>query len=239
MKPNMLVCPHDTAKNPGRWYFLAQYAALQGMPVHFDISLDFVEFHQQLANADIVYANPQDAVHLIADRGFLPLVRPADIYDEVVFIANHKVDNPNIQSINGRSIASVTSMLITNIGLDILEREAVKPADIQSADTWLDVLNIVRAGEVAYGFMYKDTYDGLSEENRNSVNVFYVSAEKRVFHSICVNATMAADAEKWKALFLSMHTNDDGKMTLEELGIKEWYPVSDGAFAEINRLAAT
>ncbi len=236
MKPTMMVCPHDTAKNPGRWYFLTQYAAMSGYPIHLEISLDFVDFHEQLGNADLVYANPQDALRLINDRGFSAIARSSGIYDEVVFIANHKIINPSLKSLDGQALATVTSLIPTSIGLSVLDREGIRPSEIKSADTWLMVFDLVRSGQVAYGFMYKDTYNGLSEDNRKSVNAFYVSAERQVFHSMCIGPTVAEHKEQWQQALLSMHTNADGKMALEELGFEKWLPVLDNEVEGIQKL---
>ena len=239
MKHTMLVCPHDTAKNPGRWYFLTQYAAMQGYPLHLEISFDFAEFHEQLIDADIVYANPQDAAQLVNDRGFVPIARPIGIYDEVIFIANHKIADPSLMSLDGQALATVTSMLVTGIGLSVLAREGVQPSEIKSTDTWLMVLDLVRTGQVDYGFMYKDTYEGLSEDNRKSVNAFYVSAEQQAFHSICIDSATVTHKEQWQQALLSMHMNADGKMALEELGIEKWVPVLEDEFDGIQKLVNT
>ena len=112
----------------------------------------------------------------------------------------------------------------------------VRPSEIRSADTWLIVFDLVRSGQIDYGFMYKDTYNGLSEDNRKSVNAFYVSAEQQVFHSMCIGPRAAEHKEQWQQALLSMHTNADGKMTLEELGFEKWLPTLDDEFEGIQKL---
>jgi phosphonate transport system substrate-binding protein len=232
----MLVCPHDTASNPGRWYFITQYAAMERMPIHFELSLDFDEFHEKLGDVDIVYSNPQDAVRLVTEMGFVPIARPSGIYDEVVLIANPKLENPSLTAVNGQPLATVTSMLATAVGISMLEHQSVKPSEIIAADTWLSVLQMVREGDVDYGFMYKDTYMGLSEDNQQSVTNVCLSTEQSAFHSICLGPRLLPEKEIWQKLFLTMHENENGRMTLAELEIEKWLPVTTEEFEKIRAL---
>jgi ABC-type phosphate/phosphonate transport system substrate-binding protein len=51
----LMVCPHDTAKEPDRWFRFAQYLSQRlGTPVNFSVALDFDEFHQRMAYTDIL-----------------------------------------------------------------------------------------------------------------------------------------------------------------------------------------
>lgn len=236
MKPSMLVCPHDTANNPGRWYFITQYAAMEGMPIRFEMSLDFDEFREKLGDVDIVYSNPQDSVRLVTEMGFTPVARPSGIYDEIVLIANPALENPSLTAVNGQPLATVTSLLATAVGISMLENQSIQPSEIISADTWLSVLQMVREGDVSYGFMYKDTYEGLSEDNQKSVTNVCISTEQSAFHSICLGQRLLPEQEKWTQLFLSMHENENGRMTLEELGIEKWLPVTSAEFDKVKAL---
>ncbi len=89
-KLSLMVCPHDTAKRPERWFAFAQYLArkLEEPRVVFSPSLGFEDFHQRMASADLIYANPQDTHHLCRERGYQPIARAANLFDEVVIIAN-------------------------------------------------------------------------------------------------------------------------------------------------------
>jgi hypothetical protein len=120
-KLNLLVCPHDTAKNPERWFRFVQYlnhklTAISEVQLHFDLSIDFNDFHGKMDKADLVYANPADTAKFL-EKNFVSLVRPSNLYDEVVFISSSDHSVLNLSSLNGIPVASVATMLATKVGL--------------------------------------------------------------------------------------------------------------------------
>lgn len=222
-----MVCPHDTAKNPERWFFLTQYLSTK-LEAHivFDNVLDFHEFHQTFGESDIIYANPQDSVHLVMDQGFTPLVRPEGMYDEVVFIAGEDIENPTLNSLQGKPIGTVTSMLPTKIGLHVLHQQGIEPQEFIGRDSWLAVVNGIIKGELDFAFVYKDTYDDLSPMSKEMFQKFFVSQEKLAFHSINLGSRLADRQSELAELFLGMDGDDTGREVLGKLLISKWLPVS-------------
>ncbi|NTV65191.1 MAG: phosphate/phosphite/phosphonate ABC transporter substrate-binding protein, partial [Oscillochloris sp.] len=116
----LMVCPHDTVRNPEGWYRLIQYMTSHfGLHIHFELCFDFAEFHQNIGQADIVYANPSDALKLI-NQGYRPLVRPADIYDEALIVGGPEGELPDLSAISGATVATVENLLPTRIALKML-----------------------------------------------------------------------------------------------------------------------
>ncbi len=222
-----LVCPHDTASHPERWYMFVQYLAQQlSTHIQFDISLDFEDFHSMMGSADLVYANPSDTFHLMQQKGLTPLVRPENIYDEVVFVASHDIANPTLESLQGARLASVTSLLPTNIALHILKNRSIEPAEVVDHESWLSVMGAIWRGEVEYGIVYKDTYDELSEQGKGMGNAFHVSNERIAFHALGFEPALAAQRQELERVLLGMHTDEKGQEVLKELHVTRWVSIA-------------
>lgn len=218
----LMVCPHDTANNPERWYLLAQYlSARLKTHIKFDIALDFQEFHENLAEGDLIYANPQDSLKLIEERGFVPLVKPKGIYDEVVFIANNSLPNPSIKSMANNKIATAGSF-IAKMGLHILENHAITPGEIVNQESWLTVVNSVVRGEVNYAFLYDGTYHELSDYSKEMINAFFFSKEKFAYHSFNISPKLLDKRAEIESVMLQMGETPKGRSLLEALEIEGW-----------------
>jgi ABC-type phosphate/phosphonate transport system substrate-binding protein len=237
---HLMVCPHDTANNPDRWYRFTQYLSRHlGTPIHFDVALDFADFHTNLNQADIVYANPSDTLLLIEQHNFVPLVRPANLYDEVVFVANNDVANPTLESLHNAPVASVTSMLATRIGLRFLKNHGIEPAEILDHDSWLSVIGSLWRQETSYGIVYKDTYDELSEQGKGMVNAFASSNEGVAFHSIVIGRNAQTREDDLRRMFLSMGNDEQGKELLHDLRITEWISSTQAEIQTIKQILST
>lgn len=223
-KLTLMVCPHDTAKKPDRWFRFAQYLSLHtDVIVHFELAMDFQEFHQKMKDADIVYANPADTITLLANN-FISVARSRNLYDEVVFIANHQLNNPSLESFQGSKLVSVRSMLATKVGLNTLESQGIKPSAVIDKPTWLAVIKAIANQETdaSLGFVYKDTYDELGEATKNLVHYISTSEQKTAFHQLVLSSKATQIQENLTSILLGMNENPKGKDILQELNIEQW-----------------
>jgi ABC-type phosphate/phosphonate transport system substrate-binding protein len=232
-----MVCPHDTAKEPDRWYRLEQYLVrATGIEIQFELSLDFEDFHANLGKADIVYANPTDTLKLISGRSFTPLVRPITNFDEAVLAANTDIANPAIESLQGAELATVKGLIPTNIALHMLTEKGITPATVHHKESWQSVISSIWGGEVPFGVIYKDTYDHLSDQGKGMVNVFAISDEKKAFHSINISPALAAQQQVLTDKLLEMHTDEAGGEVLQELALGQWVPVTQNEIEQMQKL---
>jgi ABC-type phosphate/phosphonate transport system substrate-binding protein len=235
-----MVCPHDTAKEPDRWFRLVQYLVQNlGTEVLFEISLDFQDFHDNIQKADIVYANPTDALHLMTDNNHTLLVKPAGNSDEVVFVASTEAQNPTLESFQGTEFAAVKGLMPTSIALHMLHERAIEPAGIRHKESWQAVISAIWNGEVAYGIIYKDTYDGLSEQGKGMVQAFATSDEKIAFHTLTIAPSLAERKAELEQLLTGMHSDEKGQQVLAELHIAQWQPVTAEEIARMQHVAET
>ncbi|MEW5838525.1 MAG: PhnD/SsuA/transferrin family substrate-binding protein [Pseudomonadota bacterium] len=230
----MMVCPHDTAKNPERWFVFAQYlsqhmdqemgVADHAVSVRFQQSLDFAEFQTGMAAADLVYANPQHALVLADQHGFLPLARAGNLYDEAVCVTCADCDAA-LADMHQSSVATVTSMLVTNVALKSLARKDVTPAQLQPAATWMAVVQSIYRGESRFGILYKDFYAGMSPLSRKQIKVLGETEERSVYHCFMLAPRHAARLDAVRATLLSMSESARGGEILAELSMQALLPV--------------
>jgi ABC-type phosphate/phosphonate transport system substrate-binding protein len=232
----LMVCPHDTASNPDRWFRFIQYLGQKlDTQFHFEMSLDFTDFRDNIGKADIAYANPSDTLNLI-DDGLEAVVRPSNLYDEVVFLANTEIANPTLESLNGQTLVSVEKLQPTKLAMHILQEKGITPAGITDSESWTSVISTIWRGEAQYGLIYKDTYTELSDQGKSMVNAFYTSDEQVNFHNILIGRNAAAQKDTFVQLLLDMHTDATGKEVLEELHVEQWLPTTPDDIERIRRI---
>lgn len=237
-KMRFMVCPHDTAKNPERWFVFAQYLSrhMEGGGMVFSPSIDFADFHQELSAADVVYANPQDTYNLCKEHDYQLLARPSNLFDEAVIVATESEASHQLSDLESKEVLSVMSMLPTCIALSKLDAEGVQPAGIRNKDSWLAVMNGVRRGEAPYGFIYKDFFDGLNTLSQSAVNIVDTTSDGQAFHSLVVSPRLADKMDQLRSIVMRMHEDEVGAKVLAELGIVEWLPVGDDALERVAAL---
>lgn len=236
-KLTLMVCPHDTAKAPERWFRFVQYLNYSlNCGVHLEVSLDFKDFHQKLDQADLVYANPADTIRLVNEKGYTAIARPSNLHDEIVVVANLDVANPTLSSLQGAAIATVTHLLPTKIALHTLKQRGIEPGTLLHRDSWLSVVKAVWSNEASYGIVYKDTFDELSEKSKAMVNVLFQSEQRLAFHSLVLAPQAMKHGDRLSQALLAMNTSEQGKAVLDALQIDHWRPVQSAETAQIQTL---
>lgn len=226
----MMVCPHDTAKNPERWFVFAQYLSQHlsqgglvdsalGVSVRFQQSLDFAEFQSGMAAADLIYANPQHALQLAEKHGFITVARAGNLYDEAVIVTCAECD-VQLADMQQSSVSSVTSMLVTQVALKSLARQNVAPAEVLPAVTWMAVVQSIYRGDVRFGILYKDFYAGMSPLSRRQIKVLDETQEHSVHHCFMLAPQHADQLETVRQTMLDMAGDVRGGAILAELGME-------------------
>ncbi len=234
----MKVCPHDTIHEPERWLELERYLeAHTGIEVQFDISIDFADFHEGLAQAAIIYANPTDTLKLVDQHGFRALVRPAGRYDEAVLVCNADAE-ATLSAINGKPLSTVVEQLSTRIALRMLASQGITPSELHNVDAWQAVVSRLWHGDGQYGVIYKDTYDNFSQQSKDLVVFLAATDEQVAFHTIVVGPALAAHADAIQAVLLGMHDDPQGKSLLESLHIPQFVAVSAAELAQLRVVAS-
>lgn len=234
----LAVCPHDTVRSSEGWYGMVQYLSGHlGMSLHFNLSLDFADFHSRFETADLVYANPADSLRLVDGKGYTPLVRPTDLYDQAVLVANVELGAPQLGDLAGAEIAGVAKMLPTRLGLRMLALQGIRPGALRGCDSWLGVVRAVWNGDAPFGIVYKDAYDELSPQGRAMVQVVASTDEPCAFHSLCGAPRLGAAAGDLVAALLAMSETAKGREVLGDLHFAGWTAISSADLDCVRKVA--
>lgn len=235
----LMVCPHDTAGNPLKWFQFAYHITKYGHhSTRYYPCLDFTEFHEKMSESDIIYASPQDSLTMLENHHYVPVARPVNLYDEIVFIANHDVANDSLAVLNGSECLSCNSMLVTRVGIKGLLAKGITPKRIYSETNWMAVLKAVSQGKKPYGFVYKDFYDGLSDLSKSMVTKLGETQERSIFHCVLMKNDHQDKSDSIAQILLEMHNDAKGSDVIKDIDIERFITVSGDEILEFNSLFA-
>ena len=235
-----MVCPHDTASDPDKWFQLAQFLSKKlNASIQFHKCLDFTEFHEQLKTGSLIYANPQDSLRLIKEDGYTAIARASNLFDEITFIARDDVDNPKMGDFQNEVVVSVNSMMVTRVGAKYLLDRSIVPKQIQSKSSWMAVVKGIYRGEDKFGLVYKDFYDGLNALTKSGFKTVGQTADGTIHHSVLVSPELKGEATRIQQCLVSMHQLDDrGQQVLDGLGVTRFISVDEGDILQFESLLA-
>ncbi len=233
----LMVCPHDTAGDPLKWFQFAQYLTKYcETSTKYYKCLDFVEFHTKMPDADIVYANPQDSLELLEKFDYVPVVHSTNLFDEIVFIANNEEASESLADINGKECLSCNGMMVTRIGIKGLMEQNLLPSKIYSKDNWMAVVKAVSQGEKPYGFVYKDFYDGLNKLSKSIVANIGETNQHSIFHSVLIKKEHLAKKDAIAKILMDAHNEEKGISTLKDINVEKFVPVTREEILEFKSL---
>ncbi len=237
----LIVCPHDTADDPERWFVFTQYLnqRLEGVRIGFGPVDGFDAFRERMARTDLVYANPQDAHRLSVDHGHRLLMSPSNLFDEVVIVASPNQDADSLAAIDGQTVATVPELLPTCQALASLRAAGVRPAALHPCDSWLSVMNAVARRQAPFGFVYRDYFDRLGHFSRRMVRVLQRGDTRSARHALLTGTRAAPWNEPLGRLLAGMHEDPAGRRCLDSLGIASWEPPHPTTLERIDELRAS
>ena len=238
MTLNFLIAPDFAPERFAGWHMLN--TALQrrsGIHLHLMTPETAREQLEILAagKADLVYANPFDAVDMIRTQGYQPFARPAKRFDEMVIATAADSGIGTVEDLRpGCRIALTENRDVKLIGLRLLE-----PADLtESQIDWVCVDSYQAAarkalkGEVEAAFFLADAYTSLSKMTRSQLNVLMESVIHDISHVLLAHPRMSAELPAIKNAFLSFGQTPSDAALLEALGLVHGFETMDQEQAE-------
>jgi len=220
----MSVCPHDTAKSVYGWFFLNSYLQPRlGIRLGFEPQESFLAERADVLGGgyDLVYANPYSAVVFSREQGFVPVARPVGIVDETFLVARPDVAPPA----DGRRlrISSATDQLVVHrLGLTLLSRIGLREdaVDFVYTGNHLAAAKAVIDGQADLGFVFNETWNGMSEYSRTELRVLTRTAQNLAFHCFMVGPAFADRLDDIRTVLTSMSADPEGTDILAELGFR-------------------
>lgn len=234
LKYRLSVCPHDTAKNLAGWFLINTYLQRQlNLSMRFEPCENFnTEREQVLAGGyHVVYANPYSALQYWRERHFIPVARPAGVFDETLLVArhNHPADLSQVSTAAPLKVASATDKLIVHfLGLTLLNQLGVAMTDCQfeMVGNHLKAVHAVRDGRADVGFVFNETWQGLSDTSRSSLKVLAATQSHMASHCFCISPELAPRHAEIQAVLCGMGQDPAGRKILDDLRFQGFEPMA-------------
>lgn len=229
MTHNFLVAPDFAPERFASWHMLN--TALQkrsGIQLHLLTPASAAEHAAILAEgqAEVVYANPFDATHMVRTLGYIPFARPKQRYDEMVIACAAGSQVQSVEDLKpGCRIAITDNKDIRLIGLRLLEPADIGEADIEwvPADSYQAAARMAIKGEVDAAFFLADAFASLSRMTRSQIRPLVESAIHDISHVLLAHPGIGASLPAISAALLQLHADEAGRSVLEALGMPEGF----------------
>lgn len=218
------VCPHDTAKNLFGWFVLNTYMQrLLSQNIHFEPADTFIAERAAVLDGDyqIVYANPYSALLFATRKGFVPVAKVKDLHDETLLVARKGVGLPQEGMVE---IASATDKLIVHpLGETLLPKIGLDKSRVhyKFVGTHPKAAQAVLKGEAHAGYVFNETWRGLSATTKADLEVLAETHDGTAFHCFCVGPAWADRVDQVRDMLIGMNTDPKGKAILADLGFGE------------------
>lgn len=227
---NFLIAPDFPPDNFVGWHiFNTNLQRKMKTDVHL---LTPADHHEQMewieqGQVGLIYANPFDAAELVRHKGFLPVARPIDKFDEMV-IATH-LDAPYQHSdelSKGCRILVTENRDVRLIGLRLLESAGLEENDIQ----WHPVptfqaaaYGLIQTRDYDAAFFLASAYNEFNVSTRKKLRPLMESRLNELSHVVLLSPTFLDLHDVIKAAFVSMCDDAEGRFILEDLGIPKGF----------------
>lgn len=229
MTLNFLVAPDFAPQRFAGWHMLN--TALQkraGIQLHLLTPASAAEQATLLADgkADVVYANPFDATHMVRTLGYVPVARPQHRYDEMVIACATESPLQGVESLQpGCRIALTDNRDIKLIGLRLLEPADLTEADVQwvLVDSYQAAARLAIKQEVNAAFFLSDAFASLSRITRSQIRPLVESAIHDISHVVLAHPRIADTLPAIRNALLQLRADAAGQEVLDALGLSEGF----------------
>ncbi|BBA35609.1 phosphate/phosphonate ABC transporter substrate-binding protein [Methylocaldum marinum] len=227
------VSPDFTPEHLSGWFiFNTWLQKALDEPFHLQLYDDFHSQRDAIRSdqIDLIYANPYDAAILVREKGFKPLVKPADKADEAVIAVSAESPYLQVEGLPGSiKLATTEDPDVHMMGMIMLE-----PADLDASsvemhicDSYVLVAKKLIKGNCDVGIFLAEAFNDLSSVIRKQLRALVSSQIQVIHHALMISPRLADRHDRLLEALLAMVDNEKGKSALEALKIPRWEPVED------------
>lgn len=228
---NFLIAPDFPPEYFAGWHLLNAYLQREtGLSIHL-ITPSTAEEEAGTISADIVdiiYANPFDASNLIYQKGYVPLVRPINLSDEMVIATSATQSIQTLSDLKpGMRVLYTENRDVKLIGLRLLESVDLNEGNLEwvRADAFQAVARHLIDGKAEFGMFLSSAYWSLTELTRSRLRLLIESRITDISHVVLLHPR---HADKWEQLvqsFIGLVDSAEGRAILSDLGMQEGFEV--------------
>lgn len=227
------VSPDFTPEHLSGWFiFNTWLQKALDEPFHLQLYDDFHSQRDAIRSdqIDLIYANPYDAAILVREKGFKPLVKPADKADEAVIAVSAESPYLQVEGLPGSiKLATTEDPDVHMMGMIMLE-----PADLDASsvemhicDSYVLVAKELIKGNCDVGIFLAEAFNDLSSVIRKQLRALVNSQIQVIHHALMISPRLADRRDRLLDALLAMADNEKGKSALAALKIPRWEPVED------------
>lgn len=225
---NLLIAPDFSPERFAGWHmFNTLIQKRADIHIHLNMPTSHAEQTALInaGNIDLIYANPFDAATLIREQNYQAFARPVAKSDEMVIVTS--IDN-TINSLEdlakGATISMADNRDVKLIGLRLLEAVDLQETDLNwvVTDTYQAAARQVIKGEAQAAFFLAEIFHSLSRLTKAQLLLLIESDLADISHVLLMKRD-TAQAESISQAIVNLGNDDDGKETLNELGIPKGF----------------
>ena len=235
---NMLIAPDFSPERFAGWHmFNTLIQKRANLNMHLNIPASYAEQEALIDAGDIqiIYANPFDAATLIREQGYRAVARPIGKSDEMVIAAAANSNIERLEDITiGATVAMANNRDVKLIGLRLLEAVDIEESDLSwdVTETYQAAARKVIKGDAQAAFFLAEIFHSFSRLTKTQLSVLIESDLADISHVLLIKEDFP-DAQIFIEAILNLHSDDDGKEALSELGMPEGFEAmseEDGEF---------
>ncbi|MGE6392977.1 PhnD/SsuA/transferrin family substrate-binding protein [Psychrobacter pacificensis] len=234
---NMLIAPDFSPERFAGWHmFNTLIQKRANLNMHLNIPASHAEQETLIEAGDIqiIYANPFDAAALIREQGYRAVARPIGKSDEMVIAAAANSDIKHLEDIHkGATVAMADNRDVKLIGLRLLEAVDIEESDLNwdITETYQAAARKVIKGDAQAAFFLAEIFHSFSRLTKAQLSVLIESDLADISHVLLIKDDFP-DAQIFIEAILDLHSDDDGKEALTELGMPEGFEAMSEEDAE-------
>ncbi|MGO2996716.1 MAG: PhnD/SsuA/transferrin family substrate-binding protein [Moraxellaceae bacterium] len=234
---NMLIAPDFSPERFAGWHmFNTLIQKRANLNMHLNIPASHAEQETLIEAGDIqiIYANPFDAAALIREQGYRAVARPIGKSDEMVIAAAANSDINHLDDIHkGATVAIADNRDVKLIGLRLLEAVDIEESDLNwdITETYQAAARKVIKGDAQAAFFLAEIFHSFSRLTKAQLSVLIESDLADISHVLLIKDDFP-DAQIFIEAILDLHSDDDGKEALTELGMPEGFEAMSEEDAE-------
>ncbi|GAB2643407.1 MULTISPECIES: PhnD/SsuA/transferrin family substrate-binding protein [Psychrobacter] len=234
---NMLIAPDFSPERFAGWHmFNTLIQKRANLNMHLNIPASHAEQETLIEAGDIqiIYANPFDAAALIREQGYRAVARPIGKSDEMVIAAAANSDINHLDDIHkGATVAMADNRDVKLIGLRLLEAVDIEESDLNwdITETYQAAARKVIKGDAQAAFFLAEIFHSFSRLTKAQLSVLIESDLADISHVLLIKDDFP-DAQIFIEAILDLHSDDDGKEALTELGMPEGFEAMSEEDAE-------
>ena len=225
---NFMVSLQSSQQLSG-WYFMNTYLQRQlGRPIRFEPVHGALGQSGTLlkGNPDIVFAKPFDACALMQQRGFVPLLRPKAMVDEICILSRSADSRGTLSEFGSAKIgvAASSDSFVYLLGRFLLDESGIDSEGLEFvfAGTEVKAMRLLIDMEVDMVIMLSEAYRNLSGLVRSMTRLLDETDSCYAFPLLCCAPQLRPIHAQLKKIMQGMEEDQRGRLVLQDTLLSGW-----------------